>query len=128
MKPHEHSPADEAGWTQQRLQRHVRMFHDLEPPGIERDASFATLEAAHRRDHLSQQRHAADMQPEPESLYSRISLEFSHSWPGQAYLRLEAANGAAVMVRLNAADRREVSRLLADGLEGRLCRAGRRVR
>jgi hypothetical protein len=54
---------------------------------------------------------AAARKQAPQGLHERISLEFSHTWPGQCYLRFEAS-GAVTMVRVNAADRAVLRRLL----------------
>ena len=40
----------------------------------------------------------------PERHYSRISLELSHTWPGELYLRFETGPKAAVMVAVTPAD------------------------
>jgi hypothetical protein len=110
MKPHEHGGEDPHGWSLQKLQVHVRLDHpSLEPPGIEQDASFRTLSAAHDREHP-----APAVLPALPGLYERISLEFSSTWPGQCYLRFKAPGGAVTMVRLNAADRAVLAALLRE--------------
>ena len=44
--------------------------------------------------------------------YSRISLELSGTWPGEAYLRFETGPGMAVMVGVTSADLDELRKLL----------------
>jgi hypothetical protein len=50
--------------------------------------------------------------------YSRISLELSHSWPGEMYLRFETGPGMAVMVGVTPADLADLKQAhwLAGGL------------
>jgi hypothetical protein len=38
------------------------------------------------------------------SRWERISLELSHTWPGEIYLRFQAADGTATMVRVDEDD------------------------
>ncbi len=44
--------------------------------------------------------------------YRRISLELSHTWPGEMYLRFETGPGMAVMVGVTPADLDEIRPLL----------------
>jgi hypothetical protein len=117
VKPHDHREADQRRWTLDGLRAHVRQFHGSLQPGKE-NASFRTLAAAHRRDHgepepLSDRGNLLTLdEAAPQGLHSRISLEFSHTWPGQCYLRFEAASGAVTMVAVNAADLQTLRRLL----------------
>jgi hypothetical protein len=50
------------------------------------------------------------------SRWARISVELSHTWPGEAYLRFEAADGTATMVAVDRDDLVAVGRL--DGALG----------
>jgi hypothetical protein len=43
--------------------------------------------------------------------WERISVEVSHTWPGEAYLRFQAADGTAIMVRVDAHDLSRVALL-----------------
>lgn len=47
------------------------------------------------------------------SLYDRISLELSHTWPGQIYLRFEphANGGPAIMIQVKPGDIAAIARL-----------------
>lgn len=51
---------------------------------------------------------------EPDQHYRRISLELSHTWPGESYLRFESPDGAAVMVAVKAGDILRLRSLLPD--------------
>lgn len=80
--------------------------HDFEHPENEpvlAGDGFAEMETDHRELHD---------QLAPKGLYERISLEFSSTWPGQAYLRFEASGGVVVMVAVNGTDCRVLARLL----------------
>ena len=57
-------------------------------------------------------------------MWARISVELSHTWPGEAYLRLETADGTATMVRVDAGDLARISDL-KDALGPPRLRAGR---
>jgi len=106
MKQHSHA-GDEAPWSLGGVRPHVRKFHpDLEHLlGTGPDAPLADLEAAHQLAHAGAAAGGQETVPGEAGLYREISLVFSHSWPGQAYLRFEAASGAVTMVAVNAADR-----------------------
>ena len=47
--------------------------------------------------------------------WERISLELSHTWPGQFLLRFEAADGAAMMVGVGGGDLAAVGGLIPGG-------------
>lgn len=79
--------------------------HHDRPPGVPQDAPHSHQHSGPGHggiEHYHEHRHA---EPAPQGLYERISLEFSHTWPGQCYLRFEGAAGAVTMVQVNAADR-----------------------
>jgi hypothetical protein len=52
---------------------------------------------------------------DPIHFYRRVSLELSHSWPGEVYLRLEPFDGPAIMVRVMPGDIVAISQLAESG-------------